>query len=459
MRQQQSSKIPPAGNREFKEAQVEVVQPGSTIDVNRTYQQTPQQGGWVQWCSGCRRASELGVASSTGALAPSAPGPGAAVVGCLVGVYPCSPSSTGPRGPLTHHLQAIPNQQQSIGCRACCCVHSNHQPTSVQLTSQRGGLSLRVARVASTTSVRAAPYAHPQHQGLGQECREETGALGGGGAHILGSPMLFVPFTVPTFPATHHQTTHPAHQSHHQQLQANTQNPVQQPQQLTQLNQLSHLNHQGIVPATTNQPTIHSTSCSPQQQATTPNKVPGCRVNGTFAWMAGTTTRFPGKATRRLPTMARGCAARGEDQSTGDDFITTRHSSTTLKYQKSGGLTQVWQSATRPDTPRGSFLHNTLFFAGLKRLVKLASVSSILPNKIECSALLSHPLALASKLMSSLQHYTVQTLIPSPSHPKAHHLSTPLPVYPLCAVLGLSKPALNHTSANDAARGNGKELS
>ncbi|XP_032672402.1 nucleolysin TIAR isoform X1 [Odontomachus brunneus] len=84
--------------------------------------------------------------------------------------------------------------------------------------------------------------------------------------------MLFVPFTVPTFPATHHQTTHPAHQSHHQQLQANNQNPVQQPQQLTQLNQLSHLNHQGIVPATTNQPTIHSTSCSPQQQATTPNK-------------------------------------------------------------------------------------------------------------------------------------------------------------------------------------------
>jgi len=55
------------------------------------------------------------------------------------------------------------------------------------------------------------------------------------------------------------------------------------------------------------------------------------------------------------------------------------------------------------------------------------SVSSILPNKIERSVLLSHPLALASKLMSSLQHYTVQTLIPSPSYPKAHHLSTPLP--------------------------------
>lgn len=167
----QSSKIPPAGDRELKEAQVEVVQSGSTIGVVSRPYQTPQQGGWVQWCCGCRRASEVGVASSTGALAPSAPGPGAAVVGCLVGVYPCSPSSTGPRGPLTHHFQSLPNQQQPIGCRACCCVHSNHQPASVQLTSQRGGLSLRVARVASTTSVRAAPYAHPQHQGLGQECR------------------------------------------------------------------------------------------------------------------------------------------------------------------------------------------------------------------------------------------------------------------------------------------------
>lgn len=167
----ESSKIPPARDRELKEGQVEVVQSGgSTIGVARPYQ-SPEQGGWVQWCSGCRRASEVGVASTTGALAPSAPGPGAAVVGCLVGVYPCSPSSTGPRGPLTHHLQAIPSQQQPIGCRACCCAHSNHQPASVQLTSQRGGLSLRVARVASTTSVRAAPYAHPQHQGLGQECR------------------------------------------------------------------------------------------------------------------------------------------------------------------------------------------------------------------------------------------------------------------------------------------------
>lgn len=167
----ESSKIPPARDRELKEGQVEVVQSGgSTIGVARPYQ-SPEQGGWVQWCSGCRRASEVGVASTTGALAPSAPGPGAAVVGCLVGVYPCSPSSTGPRGPLTHHLQAIPSQQQPIGCRACCCAHSNHQPASVQLTSQRGGLPLRVARVASTTSVRAAPYAHPQHQGLGQECR------------------------------------------------------------------------------------------------------------------------------------------------------------------------------------------------------------------------------------------------------------------------------------------------
>lgn len=81
------------------------------------------------------------------------------------------------------------------------------------------------------------------------------------------------------------------------------------------------------------------------------------------------------------------------------------------------------------------------------------NVSSILPNKMEASALLSHPLALASKLMSSLQHYTVQTLIPS-QPPRATHL-------PLCSVasllvlrslLGLlSKPALNHTSAHDVA--------
>lgn len=71
-------------------------------------------------------------------------------------------------------------------------------------------------------------------------------------------------------------------------------------------------------------------------------------------WRAGVASCFQGKATRRLPVMGRGCAARGEDQSTGDDFITTRHSSTTLKYQKSGGLTQVWQSATatRRDAPR-----------------------------------------------------------------------------------------------------------
>lgn len=43
---------------------------------------------------------------------------------------------------------------------------------------------------------------------------------------------------------------------------------------------------------------------------------------------------------------------------------------------------------------------------------ELSSPSSILPNKMEPSASLSHPLAFASKLMSSLQHYTVQTLIP-----------------------------------------------
>lgn len=117
--------------------------------------------------------------------------------------------------------------------------------------------------------------------------------MGGGGAHILGSPMLFVPFTVPTFPATHHQTTHPAHQTHHQQLQPTAQNPVQQPQQLSQLNQLIHLNHQGIAPATTTQPTIHSTSCSPQQQATTPNKV---KTNVTLTFL---TLRDPTADDRR----------------------------------------------------------------------------------------------------------------------------------------------------------------
>lgn len=126
------------------------------------------------------RKTRFGVASSlqaTSALAPSTPGPGPAVVGCLVGVYPCS--STGPRGPASSHLRAIQAIQsgQQPGCRACCCGHNNPPPPPppppppVQLTSQRGGLSLRVARVASTTSVRAAPYAHPQHQGLGQECR------------------------------------------------------------------------------------------------------------------------------------------------------------------------------------------------------------------------------------------------------------------------------------------------
>ena len=133
--------------------------------------------GCVQWCSACRGRNKVGVASTSGSLAPSAPGPGAAVVGCLVGVYPCSHSSTGPRGPTTAHLiqgvSATQQVQRNI-CRACCCAHINHhqQPSAaVQLTSQRGGLSLRVARVASTTSVRAVPYAHPQHQGLGSECR------------------------------------------------------------------------------------------------------------------------------------------------------------------------------------------------------------------------------------------------------------------------------------------------
>ncbi|KAL2739954.1 hypothetical protein V1477_011343, partial [Vespula maculifrons] len=80
----ESSKIPAAGDPERKEGPAEVVQSGSTIGVRRP-NQSGNSGGWVQWCSGCRRASEVGVASSTGALAPSTPGPGAAVVGCLLG--------------------------------------------------------------------------------------------------------------------------------------------------------------------------------------------------------------------------------------------------------------------------------------------------------------------------------------------------------------------------------------
>ncbi|KAJ8684383.1 hypothetical protein QAD02_020175 [Eretmocerus hayati] len=87
--------------------------------------------------------------------------------------------------------------------------------------------------------------------------------------------MLFVPFSVPSYSATpQHQPNHPvaSHQPHHP-LQppagAQAQIITQQPGQLPQLN---HLNHQGIVQSPTNQPTIHSSSCSPQQQATTPNK-------------------------------------------------------------------------------------------------------------------------------------------------------------------------------------------
>lgn len=92
----------------------------------------------------------------------------------------------------------------------------------------------------------------------------------------------------------------------------------------------------------------------------------GRRVGGEGMSLAGMgegmRSRFQGKATRRLLTVERRRGAWGEDQSTGDDFITTRHSSTTLKYQKSGGLIQVRQSArrgaARPRSPCASFLHN-----------------------------------------------------------------------------------------------------
>lgn len=120
---------------------------------------------------------------------------------------------------------------------------------------------------------------------LNRRCREETGTVGGGGAHILGSPMLFVPFTVPTFPAASHQTSHQnSHQTSHQ-VQQQQQHQHQQQQQLgsnqsgvqqSQLNHLNlnHLNHLNqVIPQGSTQQPIHSTSCSPQQQAATPNKV------------------------------------------------------------------------------------------------------------------------------------------------------------------------------------------
>nr|KAF7431751.1 hypothetical protein H0235_004675 [Vespula pensylvanica] len=294
--------------------------------------------------------------------------------------------------------------------------------------------------------------------------------------------MLFVPFTVPTFPATHHQTTHPAHQTHHQQLQATSQNPVQQPQQLNQLNQLSHLNHQGIVPATTNQPTVHSTSCSPQQQATTPNKQttklrPRSQPSSSLATCEAKTlirhlsqsprrTIFAflgggGKVARakvegagsRLQMRVSAVAvflAEGDSNSGGLSVDRARCSENGVVVggnASGGAITVAWggtdEGNSRLDHQRRSLLQSSNGDAlGLSRLKRAASsVSSILPNKMEPSALLSHPLALASKLMSSLQHYTVQTLIP------------------LLAVLALlsllSKPALNHTSAHGASEAGG----
>lgn len=86
---------------------------------------------------------------------------------------------------------------------------------------------------------------------------------------------------------------------------------------------------------------------------------------------------FKGKRERRLLMVERRRGARGEDQSTGDDFITTRHSSTTLKYQKSGGLIQVRESArrgARHGSPCASFLHNAFLVSPLKRKEKRLDV-------------------------------------------------------------------------------------
>ncbi|KAK0083670.1 hypothetical protein PV326_006622, partial [Microctonus aethiopoides] len=319
----ESIKIPSAGNNKLQKESVKtgVIGCGGLSDCNintchRAIINNSRAHQLSNWCN-CTRRNEIGVASVPSALARSASGPGAAVVGCLVGVYPCS-SSTGPRGPISHHvLQNIPTRQSSqAGCRACCCLHNSQPSSTVQLTSQRssGGLSLRVARVASLTSVRTAPYVHQHHQsGLRQECREETDAVAGGGAHILSCPMLFVPFTVPTFPATHqasHHSVHPiAHQTHQQQQQQQQQQQhhhhhhqqqQQQQQQLatpvhnslqpspssiptttsttttTRLNQFSQFNHlghhhSGGTALITNQITRHRVSCTPplsdQQQS------------------------------------------------------------------------------------------------------------------------------------------------------------------------------------------------
>ncbi|XP_046432174.1 cytotoxic granule associated RNA binding protein TIA1 isoform X3 [Neodiprion pinetum] len=89
--------------------------------------------------------------------------------------------------------------------------------------------------------------------------------------------MLFVPFTVPTFPTASHQTSHQnSHQTSHQvqqhQQQLGSNQAGQQQSQLNHLN-LNHLNHiNQVIPQGSVQQPIHSTSCSPQQQAATPNK-------------------------------------------------------------------------------------------------------------------------------------------------------------------------------------------
>ena len=154
-----------------------------------------------QWCSGCKSTVSEVVQSASGTggglSSGSNSGPGAPLVGCLLGVYPgasqgcvgqapsrsvssvqASVLSQGIASVHHHHHPQTPQvigggvvQSTNANCRTCCCHHHQQPATALQLTSQRGGISLRVARVASTTSVRAAPYAHSQHQGLGQECR------------------------------------------------------------------------------------------------------------------------------------------------------------------------------------------------------------------------------------------------------------------------------------------------
>lgn len=72
---------------------------------------------------------------------------------------------------------------------------------------------------------------------------------------------------------------------------------------------------------------------------------------------------------------------------------------------------------------------------------------------MEPSASLSHPLAFASKLMSSLQHYTVKTLIPVPATPPFRSST----LAPLSAWLTLETSIKSYISVRRGRQERGKE--